>query len=574
MRATAHRRSQCLIRCLLAVVSVPLLGCSDSTGPTTGSVLAYVITLGEPRDLDESFTVQIDNGPEQILTTINPVKFAALQPGTHLVQLNGVASNCALAGVNPRPIDAPASKESAPTMVLFIVQCTALVATVHLTTETTGTDLDADGYNINLEGYGATGIGANGTADFVGIPQGAIVVSLTEVAGNCTVTGTNPRTVNVPGNGVVNVAFAIVCVTSGSFRVTTSTTGTFVDPNGFALATRSLNTGGSLSVTHVPANGVITISGELGDYRLTLLDIMPNCDLTTPNPQTATATAGAPTAVNLEIKCDNPTDLAFSSVWPGPDEDINIMSSNNGNLHRLTTSPLDDIDPAWSPDGTRIAFTSKRDGNSDIYVMAADGTSQVRLTNSPFDDFHPAWSPDGTKIAFVSTRDANNEIYVMNVDGSNPVRITDNPANDGDPAWSPDGTKIAFSSARESGGGIWIMKADGTNPTRVTTNVRPDAQPAWSPDGKKIAFSRPSGDGSDIFLVLPDGSGLTQLTDDMTYASDPDWSPDGSKIAFGSAPGSCGYYDYYCDPYIAIVNINGVHYTNLETLASNPAWRP
>jgi Tol biopolymer transport system component len=573
MRLTVHRRPRRLIRCLLAAVLVPIPGCSDSTGPTTGSVQAYVTTLGQPRDLDESFTVQIDNGPEQPLTTVNPVNFADLQPGTHLVQLNGIASNCAVAGVNPRPVVVPASKKSAPTMVPFVVQCAALVATVHVTTETTGTDLDANGYNVHLEAYGATGIGANGTVDFFDIPQGPLVVSLSELAGNCSVNGANPRTVDVPANGVVNVAFAIVCVSSGSFQVTTSTTGAFLDPNGFDLETESLNKGGASSVTHLPTNGAVTIPDQLGNYRLTLHDIMSNCDLTTANPHNATATAGTPTPVSLEIKCGAPRDLAFSSVSPGPDEDIDIISSDNDNLHRLTTSPVDDTDPAWSPDGTHIVFTSKRDGNSEIYVMAADGTSQVRLTNSPFDDDRPAWSPDGTKIAFVSTRDANSEIYVMNVDGTNPVRITNNPVNDGDPAWSPDGTRIAFSSSRESGGGIWIMNADGTNPTRITTNVGGDAQPAWSPDGTKIAFSRATGVSSDIYVVLTDGTGLTQLTHDIVFAMDPDWSSDGTKIVLGSKPGLCGYYDY-CDPYITVVNINGVPYTTLATFGSKPAWRP
>ena len=574
MRPTAHRRSQRLTRCSLAVLPALILGCTDSTGPTTGSVLAYVSTLGQPGDLDASFTVQIDNGAEQPLTTDKAVTFANLQPGTHLVQLNGIAANCAVAGVNPRPVAVPASKESAPTMVPFVVQCAPTVAILHLTTETTGTDFDANGYYVNVPGFGATPIGANGGVDFFPIPAGPLVVSLTDIAGNCSVNGTNPRTVDVPAGGEVNIAFALVCVSSGSFQVTTSTTGTFLDPNGFDLEVQSLNAGGAFTVTHVPNNGSVTLSGLLGDYRITLFDIMPNCDLTTPNPQSGTAVSGTPTPVNLEIKCGAPREIAFSGVWPGPDKDINIMSSDNASVHRITTSPGNDSDPAWSRDGTHIAFTTDRDGNSEIYVMASDGTSQVRVTNSASDDRRPAWSPDGTKIAFVSRRDGNDEIYVTNVDGTNPVRITNNPAMDSDPAWSPDGTRIAFSSFGESGSGIWIMNADGTNPIRITTNPRADSQPAWSPDGTKIAFSRSTPEGSDIYVVLTDGSGLTQITHDIPYAADPDWSPDGSKIVLGSAPDPCGYYDYYCDPYITVVNINGVPYTTLTTLASNPTWRP
>ena len=84
--------------------------------------------------------------------------------------------------------------------------------------------------------------------------------------------------------------------------------------------------------------------------------------------------------------------------------------------------------PAWSPDGTRIAYDGFRFGNRDIFVMNGDGTGVVRLTADPAHDGNPAWSPDGTQIVFESTRDGNLELYVMNADGSNPVRIT----NDGD----------------------------------------------------------------------------------------------------------------------------------------------
>ena len=100
--------------------------------------------------------------------------------------------------------------------------------------------------------------------------------------------------------------------------------------------------------------------------------------------------------------------------------------------------------PAWSPDGQKLAFVSRRDGNSEIYVMNADGSAQENLTRQPASDSHPSWSRDGRQILFVSRRDGNAEIYVMNVDGSGLRNLTRTPSDDLDPAWSPDGRAIAF----------------------------------------------------------------------------------------------------------------------------------
>ena len=113
-------------------------------------------------------------------------------------------------------------------------------------------------------------------------------------------------------------------------------------------------------------------------------------------------------------------------------------------LIRSTPTPLDVQTPAWSPDGRKLAFVSRRDGNSEIYVINADGSGQENLTQHPARDSHPSWSRDGRKLAFVSRRDGNSEIYVMNADGSGLRNVTRAPSNDLRPAWSPDGRAIAF----------------------------------------------------------------------------------------------------------------------------------
>ncbi len=189
------------------------------------------------------------------------------------------------------------------------------------------------------------------------------------------------------------------------------------------------------------------------------------------------------------------------------------------------------VSPAVSPDGTKVAFSWLSDPNSldgwEIYTINVDGTGARNVTNHPaFDGWRPAWSPNGSKLAFFSTRDdpANDEIYTIRSDGTDPRRLTNNPADDANPTWSPDGSKIAFVSNRGGDFDIWSMGADGSNPIQITAGPADDDWPAWSPDGTRIAFSR---DGV-IHTMNVDGTGLAELVPGLASS----WSPDGTRIVF------------------------------------------
>ena len=205
------------------------------------------------------------------------------------------------------------------------------------------------------------------------------------------------------------------------------------------------------------------------------------------------------------------------------------------NWTRLThTERGGDWFPKWSPDGSKIAFHSDRDGHFQIYIMDQDGSNQTRITRNNFNDMYPSWSPDGNKITFASDRDGPLQIYIMDVSGTNQQRITNHDADDAAPAWSPDGKKIAFLSTRDGNAEIYVMDADGLNQTNLTSNAFADAYPAWSPDGQKIAYQSEVDNHFEIFVMNADGSGRTCLTMGSVDNKYPAWSPDGSKIAFYS----------------------------------------
>src|SRR5947207_2850358 len=144
----------------------------------------------------------------------------------------------------------------------------------------------------------------------------------------------------------------------------------------------------------------------------------------------------------------------------------------------------------------KIAFASNRDGNWEIYVMNPDGTGQTRLTNHQASDENPAFAPDGTRIAFASTRDSNlnfstNEIYLMNADGSQQTRLTQ--TLDGEqsyqPTWSPNGAKLAYIRLGLATNRIILMNADGSGPTTIYETTLYLSQSAWSPDGTNLTFA-------------------------------------------------------------------------------------
>jgi hypothetical protein len=220
---------------------------------------------------------------------------------------------------------------------------------------------------------------------------------------------------------------------------------------------------------------------------------------------------------------------------PDADWDVWIMRGDGSDPKQLTNDPADDMSPAWSPDGSTIAFVTDRDGNREIYAMKGDGTQQLNLTNHGAEDWTPAWSPDGSSIAFSSYRDGNWEIYVMGSDGSNPARLTSDAAADYGPSWSPDSQDIAFHSNRDGNWEIYVVGRDGQNLRRLTVDEATDFAPAWSPDGTLIAFETYRDGNMEIYLMYADGSEPYNISNDP-YSNEhgPSWARDGTKLLYFS----------------------------------------
>ena len=233
-------------------------------------------------------------------------------------------------------------------------------------------------------------------------------------------------------------------------------------------------------------------------------------------------------------------------------------------LVNLTQNSKADLNPAWSPEGSRIAFESYRDGNYEIYVMNSDGSGAVNLTNSKEYDGTPVWSPDGKKIAFRSYRDGNYEVYVMNADGSGLKNITNNSKDDYNASWSPDGKRIAFQSYREGNYEIYLSNPDGSGLVRLTNNKNSDTHPKWSPDGSKIAFVSNRDGNYEVYVMKADGSGAKNLSNSKAWDSTPDWSPNGRQIVFVS--------ERDADYEIYVVNADGDGLVNLTQNKANDVW--
>jgi Tol biopolymer transport system component len=195
-----------------------------------------------------------------------------------------------------------------------------------------------------------------------------------------------------------------------------------------------------------------------------------------------------------------------------------------GVRHAVGSPDRTNADPAWSPDGDRIAFESNHGGNWDIDIASPDGSQLQRLTRSPRTDMDPAWSPDGSKIVFTRIAGKGSDIFVIDVYSRALRRVTRTPAPEFDPNWSPDGTSIVFDRVVGGDYDLWTMTPAGKKQRRLTRGSGNDVDPVWSPDSKRVAFQSDRTGNYEIFVVNADGSGLLDVSNTPTALDvEPSW---------------------------------------------------
>lgn len=299
-----------------------------------------------------------------------------------------------------------------------------------------------------------------------------------------------------------------------------------------------------------------------------------------PMPDTASPTVSSEATPSLASPSPPPQvsvpagKIAFTSRRDG-DSEVYLVSPE-GDLN-LTNNPAEDIETDVSPDGNKIVFASNREGTYRIYVMNIDGTELTRLTDSDVGDFTPEWSPDGAHIAFTRA----GSIMLMDGDGGNVQRIArGEPETTAAPCkggaflggWSPDGQQLTFytASAVKGVGQVCTIGINGLGLTVVASE--PPAyhvEPSWSPDGEWIAYRFIDEGNHEIYLVRTDGTSRGNLTNNPEMDVEPDWSPDGEWILFASA--RLGDFDLF------IMRPDGSDVGRITTALgkdSEPSWGP
>ena len=270
-------------------------GCRDAAGPTTGAARVTVTTTGIDLDAD-GYIVTVDGEPGRAVAPVDAITLREIPTGAHTVALGGVAVNCVIGGENPRTVSVAAGSTAE---IAFAVACVPDVGSVHVTTATTGVDLDPDGYAVSVDGGAEQAVGGSAALTLSDLRSGEHLVRLDGLAPNCAVSDASPRPVTVAFGATAEVAFAVACVADvGSLRVTTASTGLDLDGDGYTV--RVDDAPGQA----VGVNGLIIVSDlPSGEHVVRLDGMAANCVIGEPSPKTVPVVFGTTADVTFTVTC-------------------------------------------------------------------------------------------------------------------------------------------------------------------------------------------------------------------------------------------------------------------------------
>jgi hypothetical protein len=354
------------LSCLAAALAMFGLAtaCNDPQSPTPkasllpwgGTIAAANTTTGS--DLDPNgYEVWVDDNYSQSPPDNGVSYFYGLSQGDHKVSLIMVAANCLVTSTagatdddNPRNVTIGADGTASTT---FDVGCSS-VGSLVVGTNTTGVDLDADGYTVLVDGSSQP-VATNGSVTFTGLTTGSHSVVLSGAAQNCTLSGANPQSGTVTAGGMTSVTFSLSCAPigsgSGSLTVTTSTTGFNLDPDGYTVTIDGTNS------QPIATNGSVSVTAPAGANPVALSGVAANCTVSEANPQAATVPAGGAATTTFTVTCGAPppaevsghVQLGWGPATPGSvvqTFDFDVRADGTG---RLTGTDWGDIHPSGQP---------------------------------------------------------------------------------------------------------------------------------------------------------------------------------------------------------------------------------
>jgi Tol biopolymer transport system component len=477
------RRSSWLSARLLWTAA--LSACNQATEPSGGTIAISVVTSGDGSDAD-GYRVVLDNLASRPVAGTDSLEFVQIEAGTHRVRLLGLAGNCTSPQGDSRTVELAAQARAD---VAFEVACRATPGTLVLGVETSGDDEDPNGYGVLVDGQMAGSVASNGSI-VLPLEAGDHLLALDGATPNCTLPA--PQTETQRPGEVARLTLHVTCQAAAPYGRGHEIL--FMSDRGGASGLHLMNEDGTgvravpfapqLSLSWPswsPSGDRIAVRGEDKDFDSEIYVLTLGAAQAVPVSSTfsfASTPTWSPDGSTIAFWADGDANETAPGVF---------LVGSDGSEQRLLREDFNfEIDGlTWSPDGTRMAtdlFFQMSGGVCGIGLLAADGSSAQTVLYTICGAGDPAWSPDGRKLAYSDYDDPLNlEIFVRDLADSTTVRLTHSLGFDGSPSWSPDGQRIAFTSTRDGNAEIYVMNADGSNEVRITNDSASDASPEWRP---------------------------------------------------------------------------------------------